>query len=249
MRALAHVPVLRARPGDHRPRPARTAVRRRRRPGDVAATRAHGGAAPRLSVLGAYYAALSRHDEARSLAELADVPTRVLVGERDRLTPSRTRGGSASCSRTPSWSCCPALGHMLGFEAPEVITDHLCSLVEAGARERARGRRRRHAASAGSAAAIELRRTGVQDVVLLEKADDLGGVWRDNRYPGCACDVRSHLYSFSFAPSSQWSRTFAQQPEIWDYLRTGRRRLRCGRTDPVRRGAGGRPVRRRASGS
>jgi cation diffusion facilitator CzcD-associated flavoprotein CzcO len=71
----------------------------------------------------------------------------------------------------------------------------------------------------GLAAAIELRRTGVQDVVLLEKADDLGGVWRDNRYPGCACDVRSHLYSFSFAPSSQWSRTFAQQPEIWEYLR------------------------------
>jgi cation diffusion facilitator CzcD-associated flavoprotein CzcO len=71
----------------------------------------------------------------------------------------------------------------------------------------------------GLGAAIELRRTGVEDVVLLEKADDLGGVWRDNRYPGCACDVRSHLYSFSFAPSSRWSRTFAQQQEIWDYLR------------------------------
>ncbi|WP_426564740.1 flavin-containing monooxygenase [Angustibacter sp. McL0619] len=71
----------------------------------------------------------------------------------------------------------------------------------------------------GLAAAIELRRAGVQDVVLLEKADDLGGTWRDNRYPGCACDVPSHLYSFSFAPSAQWSRAFAQQPEIWDYLR------------------------------
>ncbi|GAB3589775.1 NAD(P)/FAD-dependent oxidoreductase [Angustibacter peucedani] len=71
----------------------------------------------------------------------------------------------------------------------------------------------------GLAAAIELARQGVRDVVLLEKADDLGGTWRDNRYPGCACDVPSHLYSFSFAPSARWSRAFAQQPEIWDYLR------------------------------
>ncbi len=71
----------------------------------------------------------------------------------------------------------------------------------------------------GLAAAIALERQGVRDVVLLEKADDLGGTWRDNRYPGCACDVPSHLYSFSFAPSARWSRPFAQQAEIWDYLR------------------------------
>ncbi len=71
----------------------------------------------------------------------------------------------------------------------------------------------------GLGAAIELARRGVQDVVLLEKADDLGGTWRDNRYPGCACDIPSHLYSFSYAPSAQWSRAFAEQPEIWGYLR------------------------------
>jgi cation diffusion facilitator CzcD-associated flavoprotein CzcO len=71
----------------------------------------------------------------------------------------------------------------------------------------------------GLAAAIELARTGTTDVVLLEKADDLGGTWRDNRYPGCACDIPSHLYSFSFAPSARWSRAFAEQPEIWAYLR------------------------------
>ena len=71
----------------------------------------------------------------------------------------------------------------------------------------------------GLAAAIELRRNGIDDVVLLEKADDLGGTWRDNRYPGCACDIPSHLYSFSFAPSARWSRAYAEQPEIWAYLR------------------------------
>jgi cation diffusion facilitator CzcD-associated flavoprotein CzcO len=71
----------------------------------------------------------------------------------------------------------------------------------------------------GLGAAIELDRQGVRDVVLLEQADDLGGTWRDNRYPGCACDVPSALYSFSFAPTAPWSRRFAPQPEIWDYLR------------------------------
>ncbi|MGN6610192.1 MAG: flavin-containing monooxygenase [Angustibacter sp.] len=71
----------------------------------------------------------------------------------------------------------------------------------------------------GLAAAIELQRNGISDVVLLEKADSLGGTWRDNRYPGCACDIPSHLYSFSFAPSARWSRAYAEQPEIWDYLR------------------------------
>ncbi len=71
----------------------------------------------------------------------------------------------------------------------------------------------------GLAACIELARSGVTDVVVLEKADDLGGTWRDNRYPGCACDIPSHLYSFSFAPSARWSRAFAEQPEIWSYLR------------------------------
>src|SRR6185312_15622453 len=46
-----------------------------------------------------------------------------------------------------------------------------------------------------------------------------GGTWRDNSYPGCQCDVPSHLYSFSFAPNPGWSRTFSHQQEIWDYLR------------------------------
>lgn len=71
----------------------------------------------------------------------------------------------------------------------------------------------------GIAAAIQLRQDGIDDVVLLEKAADLGGTWRDNRYPGCACDIPSHLYSYSYAPSARWSRAFAPAAEIWGYLR------------------------------
>ncbi|MGH2797680.1 MAG: flavin-containing monooxygenase, partial [Thermoleophilaceae bacterium] len=71
----------------------------------------------------------------------------------------------------------------------------------------------------GLGMAIRLRRMGIEDFVVLERADDLGGTWRDNSYPGCACDVPSHLYSFSFAPNPNWSRTYSGQPEIWQYLR------------------------------
>jgi cation diffusion facilitator CzcD-associated flavoprotein CzcO len=71
----------------------------------------------------------------------------------------------------------------------------------------------------GLGMAIRLKQEGIHDFVVLEKADDVGGTWRDNSYPGCACDVPSHLYSFSFAPNPDWSSTFSPQPEIWDYLR------------------------------
>lgn len=71
----------------------------------------------------------------------------------------------------------------------------------------------------GLGMAIRLKQAGIEDFVLLERADDVGGTWRDNTYPGCQCDVPSHLYSFSFAPNPDWSRTYSRQPEIWDYLR------------------------------
>jgi cation diffusion facilitator CzcD-associated flavoprotein CzcO len=71
----------------------------------------------------------------------------------------------------------------------------------------------------GLGAAIRLKQEGIDDFLLLERAADLGGTWRENTYPGCACDVPSHLYSFSFAPNPNWSRTFSGQQEIWDYLR------------------------------
>jgi cation diffusion facilitator CzcD-associated flavoprotein CzcO len=58
------------------------------------------------------------------------------------------------------------------------------------------------------------------DVVLIERASDVGGTWRDNTYPGAACDVPSNLYSFSFAPSPAWTNNYARQPEIFDYLKS-----------------------------
>ena len=71
----------------------------------------------------------------------------------------------------------------------------------------------------GLGTAIRLKQQGVEDFIIFERADDVGGVWRDNNYPGCACDVESHLYSFSFAPNPEWSHSFSPQSEIWDYLR------------------------------
>jgi cation diffusion facilitator CzcD-associated flavoprotein CzcO len=71
----------------------------------------------------------------------------------------------------------------------------------------------------GLGTAIELKRAGVTDFVIFERASDVGGTWRDNSYPGCACDVESHLYSFSFAPNPDWTRSFSPQPEIWAYLK------------------------------
>jgi cation diffusion facilitator CzcD-associated flavoprotein CzcO len=71
---------------------------------------------------------------------------------------------------------------------------------------------------AGLGAAVRLAQAGRNDFIVLEKGEDLGGTWRDNTYPGCACDVQSHLYSFSFAPNPNWSRLYARQPEIRAYL-------------------------------
>ena len=73
---------------------------------------------------------------------------------------------------------------------------------------------------AGIGAAARLQQAGFEDYVVLERANDVGGTWRDNSYPGCACDVPSHLYSFSFAPNPAWTRSFSPQPEIWAYLRS-----------------------------
>ncbi|MEX1163352.1 MAG: NAD(P)/FAD-dependent oxidoreductase [Nitriliruptor sp.] len=70
----------------------------------------------------------------------------------------------------------------------------------------------------GVAIAAELQQLGVRSFTLLEKADEVGGVWRDNTYPGAACDVPSHLYSFSWAPNADWSLRFAPQAEIHTYL-------------------------------
>jgi cation diffusion facilitator CzcD-associated flavoprotein CzcO len=70
----------------------------------------------------------------------------------------------------------------------------------------------------GLCAAIRLRDSGVQSLVILERSHEVGGTWRDNVYPGCACDVPSHMYSFSFAPNKEWTRPYPQQKEIQDYI-------------------------------
>jgi cation diffusion facilitator CzcD-associated flavoprotein CzcO len=71
----------------------------------------------------------------------------------------------------------------------------------------------------GLGMAIRLKQSGVEDFVVLERAPDVGGCWHFNTYPGCRCDVPSHLYSFSFAPNPDWSNTYSAQPEIRAYLR------------------------------
>jgi cation diffusion facilitator CzcD-associated flavoprotein CzcO len=70
----------------------------------------------------------------------------------------------------------------------------------------------------GLCMAIRLKQAGFEDFVLLEKGQGVGGTWYHNRYPGCACDIESHLYSFSFEIKRDWSRPYAPQPEILDYM-------------------------------
>ena len=72
---------------------------------------------------------------------------------------------------------------------------------------------------AGIGMAMSLRERGITDFVVLERASSVGGTWRDNTYPGCCCDVPSHLYSLSAAPNPDWSRSFSPQPEIHAYLK------------------------------
>ena len=113
-----------------------------------------------------------------------------------------------------------------------------------------RGRRRERCAAAravaevaivgagfsGIAMAIALRREGIEDFTILERADDLGGVWHHNTYPGAACDVPSYLYSYSFAQRRDWSQPCSPQAEILDYLHdTARKHGVIDRVRPARR--------------
>src|SRR5215212_7864097 len=70
----------------------------------------------------------------------------------------------------------------------------------------------------GVGVGIRLRQAGVEDFTIFERGGTVGGVWRANTYPGAACDVPSHLYSYSFAPGHDWSRRYAPQDEILRYL-------------------------------
>ena len=76
----------------------------------------------------------------------------------------------------------------------------------------------------GLCMAIQLREAGIESFLVVEKAEEIGGTWWANRYPGCACDIPSHLYSFSFARNPEWTRMFAGQAEILEYLKECARR-------------------------
>lgn len=70
----------------------------------------------------------------------------------------------------------------------------------------------------GLGMAIKLREAGNDNFVVLEKADEVGGTWRENSYPGATCDVQSHMYSFFFAPKHDWSKRYAGWQEIQQYI-------------------------------
>src|SRR5881392_1750486 len=71
----------------------------------------------------------------------------------------------------------------------------------------------------GLGMAIRLKQVGIDDFVIWERDTEVGGTWWANTYPGCQCDIPSHLYSFSFAPNPDWTRTYPLQPELKRYLR------------------------------
>src|SRR3954464_4923354 len=72
---------------------------------------------------------------------------------------------------------------------------------------------------AGLSAALRLRQEGKNSFVIFERASEIGGTWRDNIYPGCACDVASYLYSFANIPNASWNNLYASQSEILAYLK------------------------------
>ena len=88
----------------------------------------------------------------------------------------------------------------------------------------------------GLCLAIRLRQSGMDDIVIIEKSDEVGGTWLENDYPNSGCDVPSMLYSFSFAPHYDWTFKYARQPEILQYFRDVadqfdvRRHIQFGRT-------------------
>ena len=168
-----------------------------------------------------------------------------LVDRRLRPRRRRLRAGAAGARRRRARA---RLGRRPGTAgtcrargAPPVHTDPGAGVMSAAARINGDRPAPDHevvivgSGFAGLGMAIELRRQGISDdFVVLERAATLGGTWRDNRYPGCACDVPAPLYSFSFAPNPDWSRMFAPHDEIRRYLERLRRSLRRPRAAPLR---------------
>ena len=144
----------------------------------------------------------------------------VLVGDADALVErARAAGVDVTYSRVEGmWHAFPVFAGLLA-EADAAVA----GLGAAVCRHLARGAARPRvtvvgAGFGGIGLGAVMRGADVADVTILDRADGVGGVWRDNTYPGAACDVPSHLYSFSFAPGHEWSRRFAPQPDILRYL-------------------------------
>ena len=100
------------------------------------------------------------------------------------------------------------------------------------------------AGMSGICMGIQLRKQGIDDFVILEKADSVGGTWRENTYPGVACDVPSHVYSFSFELNPNWSHSYSSGREIWDYCERCVDKYRSARQDPLPHARNERLVRR-----
>lgn len=120
--------------------------------------------------------------------------------------PSRAAGAAGAPEAAGPVSAGPAAGPATAAqERPGALPGHVrVAVIGAG--------------FGGIGAGYRLREAGITSFAILERAEAAGGTWRDNSYPGCTCDVPSHLYSFSFAPNPDWSRSFSRQPEIWQYL-------------------------------
>lgn len=158
---------------------------------------------------------------------LAPFPRNVLnhlLGRYRASFECRAVEGKTLVTRTVSYQFRPGLRRIL---EPRVAPHLQRSLQREmiGAKAVLEGQTKRHAqviivgaGLSGIAAAVKLRKAGITDLLILEKSDRVGGTWRDNTYPGCAVDIPSAVYSFSFDPNPHWSRLFAGQEEILSYI-------------------------------
>ncbi len=101
----------------------------------------------------------------------------------------------------------------------------------------------------GLCVAIALLRSGITDVTIYEKADEVGGTWRENTYPGLVCDIPSRVYQYTFARNPNWSHLFSPGGEIQAYFSWHRRPIRAAGPDPVRHRNRQRPIRGRPLGA
>jgi cation diffusion facilitator CzcD-associated flavoprotein CzcO/acetyl esterase/lipase len=158
----------------------------------------------------------------------------ILLSDSELLTErAREAGVDVACSRYEGMWHDFQLGAGLVREADEAMADLAEALddiwagrplsARAPSNGSAKGRRTPSIAIVGAGfggigLAITLKKAGIDSLTIFEKGETVGGVWRENTYPGAACDVPSHLYSFSFEPNPNWSRRYSPQPEILDYL-------------------------------